>query len=103
MLMIAPWAMHRHVKMWPHPDRFDPDRFLPERERELTPGAYIPFGLGPRICVGAAFATIETALILARLVRRFDFESLSPERCVPFARLTTRPAVEIKARVRRNE
>lgn len=103
MLMIAPWAMHRHVKLWKHPDRFDPDRFLPEREHELTPGAYIPFGLGPRICVGAAFATIETALILARLVRRFDFESLSPETVRPFARLTTRPAVEIKARVRRNE
>ena len=101
MLMIAPWSMHRHKKMWTHPDRFDPDRFLPEREHEMTPGAYIPFGVGPRICVGAAFATIETSLILARLVRRFDFEALSAETVRPFARLTTRPAVEIQMRVRR--
>ena len=100
MLMIAPWSMHRHKKLWKDPDRFDPDRFLPEREQELTPGAYIPFGVGPRICVGAAFATIETSLILARLVRRFDFETLSPETVRPFARLTTRPAVEIQMRVR---
>jgi len=99
MLMIAPWSMHRHQKMWVNPDRFDPDRFLPEREAEMTPGAYIPFGAGPRICVGAAFATIETALILASLVRRFDFTTLDAESVRPFARLTTRPAVEIMMRV----
>ena len=70
MLMIAPWSMHRHVKLWEQPELFDPDRFLPERESKHVPGAYLPFGSGPRICVGAAFATIETALIIARLVRR---------------------------------
>ncbi|MCC6241503.1 MAG: cytochrome P450 [Gemmatimonadaceae bacterium] len=102
MLMIAPWAMHRHKKLWKAPDRFDPDRFLPEREHEMTPGAYMPFGLGPRVCVGAAFATIETALILARLVRRFDFVVDDAASVRPFARLTTRPAVEIQARVRRH-
>jgi cytochrome P450 len=100
MLMIAPWSIHRHVQLWEHPDRFDPDRFLPERERQQVPGSYLPFGAGPRICVGAAFATIETALILARLVRRFDFETLQPETVRPYARLTTRPAVEIMMRVR---
>lgn len=99
MLLIAPWSMHRHQKMWVNPDRFDPDRFLPERESEMTPGAYIPFGAGPRICVGAAFATIETALILASLVRGFDFTTLDAESVRPFARLTTRPAVEIMMRV----
>jgi cytochrome P450 len=99
MLMIAPWSMHRHQKMWVNPDRFDPDRFLPAREHEMTPGAYIPFGAGPRICVGAAFATIETALILATLVRGFDFTTLDADRVRPFARLTTRPAVEVMMRV----
>ncbi len=99
MLMIAPWSMHRHQKMWVNPDRFDPDRFLPEREAEMTPGAYIPFGAGPRICVGAAFATIETALILASLVRGFDFTTLDAGSVRPFARLTTRPAVEVMMRV----
>jgi cytochrome P450 len=101
MLMIAPWSMHRHEKLWDHPDRFDPDRFLPERERTQVPGAYLPFGAGPRICVGAAFATIETALILARLARRFDFTAIDPAAVRPYARLTTRPAHEIQMTVRR--
>ncbi len=98
MLMIAPWSMHRHEKLWPNPDRFDPDRFLPEHESSQVPGSYLPFGAGPRICVGAAFATIETALILARLVRRFDFSAVAPDTVRPYARLTTRPAVEIRMR-----
>ncbi len=101
MLMIAPWSMHRHVKLWDNPDRFDPDRFLPENESKQVPGSYLPFGAGPRICVGAAFATIETALIIARLVRRFDFEALDASTVRPYARLTTRPATEISMRVRR--
>ncbi len=101
MLMIAPWSMHRHVKLWDNPDRFDPDRFLPENESKQVPGSYLPFGAGPRICVGAAFATIETALIIARLVRRFDFEALDASKVRPYARLTTRPATEISMRVRR--
>ena len=103
MLMIAPWSMHRHVQLWEAPDRFDPDRFTPEREARHVPGAYLPFGAGPRICVGAAFATIETALILARLARRFDFEALEPAGVRPYARLTTRPATEIRMRVRQRE
>lgn len=100
MLMIAPWSIHRHERLWSAPDRFDPDRFLPEREAQQVPGSYLPFGAGPRVCVGAAFATIETALIIARLARHFDFETLQPETVRPYARLTTRPAVEIMMRVR---
>ncbi len=101
MLMISPWSMHRHTKLWTNPDRFDPDRFLPEREGEMTAGAYIPFGAGPRICVGAAFATIETALILATLVRRYDFTTTNPDAVRPFARLTTRPAIPVTMIARR--
>jgi len=51
------------------PHRFDPDRFLATRESERTPGAYIPFGLGPRVCAGAAFAQAEAVLLIARLFR----------------------------------
>lgn len=99
MIMIAPWTIHRHKSYWKNPHAFDPDRFSPEREAELVPGAYLPFGMGPRVCVGAAFATTESTLILARLMRRFDFTVASPGAVRPVARLTTRPAKEIVARV----
>lgn len=95
MVMISPWTIHRHQTYWPHPDRFDPDRNL-----DATPGAYLPFGTGPRICVGAAFATIESCLIIARLVQRFDFTALDPERVYPVSRLTTRPSKEIMMKAR---
>lgn len=101
LVMIAPWTLHRHAEYWRNPHEFDPDRFLPEREHELTPGAYIPFGLGPRICAGAAFATIEATLLIARLFGRFDFQVEDPEAVRPAARLTTRPAEQIICRVER--
>lgn len=101
MIMIAPWTIHRHQKYWKDPDAFDPDRFSPEREAELVPGTYLPFGLGPRVCIGAGFATQEATLILARLARRYDFAIDQPDRIRPVARLTTRPAEQISCRVRR--
>ena len=101
MVMIAPWSVHRHRDNWRDANRFDPERFSAEREKEIPQGAYIPFGLGPRVCVGANFAAIESALILARLARRYDFEALAPGRVRPVARLTTRPAEEVMMRVRR--
>lgn len=97
MVMIAPWTIHRSPANWPNPDRFDPDRFA--RESDIPSGAYIPFGLGPRVCVGAAFATIESTLILARLVRRYDFQPIAPHNVRPVARLTTKPFAEISCRV----
>jgi cytochrome P450 len=99
MVMIAPWVLHRHHSLWSNPDVFDPDRFSPERAHEIKEGAYMPFGLGPRVCVGAAFATTEATLILARILRQFDLEALCPEAVRPVARLTTRPAEEIMIRV----
>lgn len=101
MVMVSPWTLHRHFKLWESPDRFDPDRFSADRERAITPGTYLPFGGGPRICVGAAFATIESTLILARVVRRFDLEVLDPGGVDPVSRLTTRPMREIQCRVQR--
>jgi cytochrome P450 len=100
LIMIAPWTIHRHHDYWDNPHAFDPDRFSPARERDIVPGSYLPFGLGPRVCMGAGFATMEATLILARLVRRFDFELLDAARVRPVARLTTRPAEQIMCRVR---
>ena len=90
MIMISPWIMHRHRAFWRDPDRFDPDRFLPEREHEWTQSAYLPFGMGQRLCAGAAFATVESTLILARLIRRYDVEATNPQAVRPVTRLTTR-------------
>jgi cytochrome P450 len=101
MIMIAPWTVHRHQALWSQPDIFDVDRFSPEREKDIRPGAFMPFGLGPRICVGAAFATVESALILASLMRDFDIISERPEQVRPASRLTTRPAQEIICRLSR--
>ncbi len=100
MVMVSPWTLHRHLTLWDKPDRFDPDRFSPDRERSITPGTYLPFGGGPRICVGAAFATIESTLILARVVRRFDLDVLDAAAVEPISRLTTRPMREIQCRVK---
>jgi cytochrome P450 len=99
MLMVAPWTIHRHQKLWTDPEFFDPDRFSAEREHEITPGAFLPFGVGPRVCVGAAFATLEAALIIARLTRRYDFTALDAAAVRPVARLTTRPRHEIMVKV----
>ena len=96
MIMISPWIMHRHRALWRNPDRFDPDRFLPEREGEWTQSAYLPFGAGQRLCVGAAFATVESTLILARLIRRYEVEALDPQAVRPVTRLTTRSAPGIR-------
>jgi cytochrome P450 len=103
LIMIAPWTMHRHVKYWDRPDTFDPDRFMPDGPGETTPGSYIPFGAGPHTCIGAGFAGVEAALILASLTRAFDFHLLDSEKIRPAARLTTRPAEQIMMRVTRHE
>jgi cytochrome P450 len=99
LVMVAPWVLHRHRLYWRDPNRFDPDRFLPERESEITSGAYIPFGIGPRICAGAAFATIEATLLIARLFRRYDWRLTNPDRIRPAARLTTRPVEQVMCRL----
>ena len=102
MIMISPWTAHRNERLWSAADRFDPDRFERDEAEGERRGPLMSFGLGPRVCVGASFATTEAVLILARLVRRYDFEALEPELVRPVARLTTRPAVEIRCRLRRH-
>lgn len=100
LVMIAPWVVHRHQTYWKDPDVFDPDRFSPEREAEMTPGCYIPFGQGHRLCSGAAFATIESTLFLARLVRGYDIAIENPD-VRPVARMTTRPNQQIMVRMQK--
>ena len=100
LIMISPWIVHRHREFWPEADAFDPYRFMPEREADVVPGTYIPFGLGPHTCIGAGFAQAESALILGSVARRFDAFIKNGEAVRPAARLTTRPRNEIMMTVR---
>lgn len=69
-IMISPYAMHRHEGYWPDPDRFDPDRFAPEQIKERPRFAYLPFGGGPRLCIGLSFAMMEMKLVLALILQQ---------------------------------
>jgi cytochrome P450 len=102
LIMIAPWIIHRNETLWRDADRFDPERFSPAREKEQVPGAYLPFGFGPRVCIGAAFAQLEGVLILARLIRRYDLSPADPAPPRPVSHLATRPASEIHLHVSRH-
>jgi cytochrome P450 len=90
VVSIAPWVLHRHRRRWTNPDGFDPTRFLagaPPPERY----AYMPFGAGPRVCVGAQFALTEAVVVLARLLRSFRIELFGSGVVVPRGFLTTQP------------
>jgi cytochrome P450 len=69
-VIIAPWVVHRHAAHWREPDRFDPDRFLQDG-RVATQPAWMPYGVGPRVCIGSAFATMEILVVLRSLLSRY--------------------------------
>jgi cytochrome P450 len=71
-IFISPFLTHRDPRFWPEPERFDPDRFLPEVEGARPKGAYFPFALGPRKCIGEAFSMLEARLILSRILQRTE-------------------------------
>ena len=99
-LVVMPiFAIHRHRRLWDDPDRFDPDRFSPEAEALHLRTQFMPFGFGPRICIGMSFAMIEATAILATLVAaaRFDWDGRHlPE---PVSRVTLRPKGGMPLRV----
>ncbi|MEF9605337.1 cytochrome P450, partial [Paracoccus sp. PXZ] len=88
-LVLSPWHLHRHERLWDDPDRFDPSRWETENGKACQRDAFIPFSAGPRACPGAGFAMIEGPLILAALVRAYRLEP-GRERPVPIMRLTLR-------------
>jgi len=86
------FALHRNVRLWENPTAFDPDRFSAEQVKKRSRYAFLPFGGGPRICIGASFATTEAALILAEIVRAFRLRAVAGHKPKPVARVTLRPA-----------
>jgi len=92
LVLIAPWILHRHRRFWTAPQRFDPSRFLPGAAPPPR-FAYMPFGAGPRICVGNPFALTELVLVVAAMVRSFRV-GLAPHRPVaPVGIVTVQPDV----------
>jgi len=87
---VVPWVLHRHRKLWEQPGRFDPERFSPERSAERPRLAYLPFGVGPRVCIGAVFAMTEMTLIVATVAQRFQLRLVPGHKVEPQARLLLR-------------
>jgi cytochrome P450 len=73
-ILISPWVLHRHARLWCEPDMFDPERFLPGRREHIPRYAYLPFGAGPRVCLGMGFAMQEAVVVLATLIKHLRFE-----------------------------
>jgi len=89
-LVLSPWHLHRHERLWDNPDGFDPDRWHSENGKTCQRNAYIPFSAGPRVCTGAGFAMIEGPLILSMILRQFRVERVEARDPVPVAHLTVR-------------
>ena len=93
------YAIHRHARRWEDPDAFDPARFAPEREARIPRYQYMPFGAGPRICIGQAFAMIEATAMLATFVANARFAPLDGREPEPVARVTLVPKGGMPLRV----
>lgn len=91
LVIVAPWLLHRHRMLWRQPDAFDPERFLSPGSEPVHRYAYLPFGAGARICLGAAFALQEATLVLAAVTRHFDLELPPGAKVEPMLRITLRP------------
>lgn len=99
-LIVMPiYVVHRHRKLWDEPDLFAPDRFQPEREATYARSQFMPFGFGPRTCIGAGFAMIEATALLATLVRGAQFDWDGRHEPEPVARVTLKPRGGMPLRV----
>ncbi len=103
VVVVGIIGMHRRPSLFADPDRFEPERFLPEREKTIPKYAYLPFGAGPRICIGNHFALMEGHLLLATLAQRVRFEVRLGLRVEAEPLVTLRPKGGIPVQVRRRD
>ncbi|MEJ2030689.1 MAG: cytochrome P450 [Maritimibacter sp.] len=89
-IVLSPWHLHRHERIWDRPDEFDPGRFKTPNGKEGLRLGYMPFSEGPRVCTGSSFAMAEGPLLLALMVRAFRFELVEDRPAMPVAHLTVR-------------
>jgi cytochrome P450 len=92
-IVILPWVLHRHRTLWEDPDRFDPERFSWERSAPRPRFAYLPFGGGPRICIGAKLALTEVLLLVATMAQRYRLKLVPRQNIVLLHRITLRPVM----------
>ncbi len=100
-IIISPYTIHHHPDYWPHPDRFDPDRFAPGQAEQRPRFAYIPFGGGPRLCIGDRLAQLEMQLITAMVTQRFRLRLVEGHPVEPVGRVTIRPRHGMAMRIER--
>ena len=103
VIVISPYVLHRRRGLWDNPDAFDPSRFLGERRERIDRFAYIPFGAGPRVCIGMAFAMQEAIIVLANLLRAFRFDLVEGHPVMPQQRVTLRPRGGMKMHAKRRD
>ncbi|PWK70755.1 cytochrome P450 [Aminobacter sp. AP02] len=100
-VLVMPWTVHRHRKLWDRPDAFMPERFHPENRDRIDRYQYLPFGAGPRVCIGMSFAMQEAIIALAILLSRFRLDTTAETRPWPVQKLTTQPQGGLPMRVTR--
>jgi cytochrome P450 len=101
VVTVSPFVLHRHRTLWKDPDVFDPERFLGANRDAIDRYAYIPFGVGPRVCIGMGFAMLEMMSVLAHLLQAYRLDLAPGHPVSPVARVTLRPADGMKMILRR--
>jgi cytochrome P450 len=100
-VIILPWVLHRHRSLWHDPDRFDPERLSRERSLSRPRFAYLPFGGGPRVCIGATLALTEVSLLVATMAQRYRLKLVPRQDIVLLHRITLRPRDGIRMQLER--
>ena len=98
LVMVSPYAIHRIPEFWPDPERFDPDRFLPERVQARPRLTYLPFGGGQRLCIGNNLAMMEAVVIMSSVLQRYRLEVVPGQTIEPEPLITLRPRHGIHVR-----
>ena len=100
-IVLSPWHLHRHERLWERPDEFDPTRWGTENGKQCQRDAYIPFSAGSRVCTGAGFAMVEGPMLLSLILRNFVIVPDENREPVPVAHLTVRSSLGIWLRLRK--
>jgi cytochrome P450 len=98
-VLVMPWTVHRHRRLWDNPEAFIPARFAPERREKIDRFQYLPFGAGPRVCIGASFAMQEAMIALGVLMSRYRFDTTEETKPWPVQKLTTQPQGGLPMRI----